>query len=261
MRSLSIAATGMLAQQLNVEVISNNIANMTTTAYKRQRAEFQDLLYQNLRRIGAASSDAGTIVPSGVQVGVGVKTASVYRITEQGNLVATANPLDLAIEGNGYFKVTLPNGSDGYTRAGAFQLSPAGEIVNVDGYTIAPGITIPAEAIDISVNATGEVLIKLEGQTDMQNVGQLELTNFPNEAGLESIGDNIFLETPSSGSAAAGTPGSPAYGTIMQGFIETSNVNPVSEITSLITAQRAYELNSKVITTSDEMMRSINTLR
>ena len=175
--------------------------------------------------------------------------------------MATVNPLDLAIEGNGYFKVTLPNGSDGYTRAGAFQLSPAGEIVNVDGYTIAPGITIPAEAIDISVNATGEVLIKLEGQTDMQNVGQLELTNFPNEAGLESIGDNIFLETPSSGSAAAGTPGSPAYGTIMQGFIETSNVNPVSEITSLITAQRAYELNSKVITTSDEMMRSINTLR
>lgn len=261
MRSLSIAATGMLAQQTNVEVVSNNIANMNTTAYKRQRAEFQDLLYQDLRRVGAPSSDAGTVVPTGIQIGVGVKIVGVYRINSQGDLTATENPLDLAVEGNGYFQVTLPNGDSAYTRAGSFQRSPTGQLVTADGYVVQPGITIPQEAIDVTVNQNGEVLVKLAAQTNLQNVGQLDLAVFSNEAGLESIGDNLLLETPASGAANVATPGTPGFGNIRQGFLETSNVNPVSEITSLITAQRAYEMNSKVITAADEMMRTVTTLR
>ncbi len=261
MRSLSIAATGMLAQQLNVEVISNNIANMNTTGYKRQRAEFQDLLYQNLRRVGATSSDTGTIVPSGVQIGVGVKTAAVYRITEQGNVISTGNTLDLAIQDRGLFRIELPSGDDGYTRAGAFQLSPDGEIVTTDGFTVSPGIAIPQDAVDISISATGDVQVKIAGQVDPVNVGQLELVTFANVAGLEAIGDNMFLETPASGSAIVGVPGLDGVGTIMQGFLETSNVNPVHEITTLITAQRAYEMNAQVITLSDEMLSTVNRLR
>ena len=261
MKSLSIAATGMLAQQANIDVIANNIANMNTSAYKRQRAGFQDLLYQNIRRVGAASSDAGTIVPSGVQLGTGVKTASVYRVTEQGNLTASGNPLDLAIKGEGYFRVTLPNGDDAYTRAGNFQLSPDGEIVTLDGLTVAPGITVPAGAIDVSINSSGEVQVKLDGQIQPQTVGQIELTTFPNEAGLEAVGDNLALETPASGTATSGNPGAAGFGSLQQGFLETSNVDPVSEITSMITAQRAYELNSKVITTSDQMMSTVSQLR
>jgi flagellar basal-body rod protein FlgG len=251
----------MLAQQLNVEVISNNIANMNTTGYKRQRAEFQDLLYQNLRRIGAASSDTGTIVPSGVQIGVGVKTAAVYRITEQGNVISTGNTLDLAIQDRGLFRIELPSGEDGYTRAGSFQLSPTGEIVTTDGFTVAPGITIPQDAVDISISATGDVQVKIAGQVKPTDVGQLELVTFPNSAGLEAIGDNLFLETPASGSAIVGVPGVGGVGTILQGFLETSNVNPVYEITALITAQRAYEMNSQVITLSDEMLATVNRLR
>ncbi|MPY72142.1 MAG: flagellar basal-body rod protein FlgG [Alphaproteobacteria bacterium] len=261
MRSLNIAATGMLAQQLNVEVISNNIANMNTTGFKRQRAEFQDLLYQDMRRVGSASSDTGTIVPAGVQIGVGVKTAAVYRITEQGNLVSTENTYDLAIQGKGFFKVNLPNGDTSYTRAGSLSLSPDGQIVTADGYAVAPGITIPADAISVSINANGEVLAKVQGQVTPQNVGQFTLANFANEAGLEPVGDNLFLETPASGAATEGTPGAIGYGTILQGFLETSNVNVVQEVTNLITAQRAYEMNSKVIEASDEMMRSLTQLR
>ena len=261
MRSLSIAATGMLAQQLNVEVISNNIANMNTTGYKRQRAEFQDLLYQNLRRVGATSSDTGTIVPSGVQIGVGVKTAAVYRITDQGNVISTGNTLDLAIQDRGLFRIELPSGDDGYTRAGAFQLSPDGEIVTTDGFTVSPGIAIPQDAVDISISATGDVQVKIAGQVDPVNVGQLELVTFPNVAGLEAIGDNMFLETPASGPAIVGVPGLDGVGTILQGFLETSNVNPVHEITTLITAQRAYEMNAQVITLSDEMLSTVNRLR
>jgi len=261
MRSLNIAATGMLAQQLNVEVISNNIANMNTTGFKRQRAEFQDLLYQDMRRVGSASSDTGTIVPAGVQIGVGVKTAAVYRITEQGNLVSTENTYDLAIQGKGFFKVTLPNGDTAYTRAGSLSLSPDGQIVTADGYTVAPGITIPADAISVTINASGEALAKVQGQVTPQNAGQFTLANFANEAGLEPVGDNLFLETPASGTATEGTPGTIGYGTILQGFLETSNVNVVQEVTNLITAQRAYEMNSKVIEASDEMMRSLTQLR
>lgn len=261
MRSLNIAATGMLAQQTNVEVISNNIANMNTTAFKRQRAEFQDLLYQDHRRVGSASSDTGTIVPAGVQIGVGVKTAGVYRITEQGNLVSTNNTYDVAIQGKGFFQVTLPNGDTAFTRAGSFQLSADGTIVNADGYTVSPGVTIPNNAVSVTINSSGQVLAKVQGTVAPTNVGQLSLVNFANEAGLEAAGDNLLLETPASGTPITGTPGTDGFGTILQGFVETSNVNVVQEVTNLITAQRAYEMNSKVIEASDEMMRSLTQLR
>ncbi len=261
MKALSIAATGMLAQQLNVEVISNNIANMNTTAYKRQRAEFQDLLYQNIERAGAASSDAGTVVPTGIQIGVGVRAAGVYRITSQGELVNSDTPLDVAINGRGYFRVQLPSGEDAYTRAGSFQLSPTGELVTSEGYTISPGITIPQEAVDISINANGEVIVKISGQLTPQNVGQFELALFPNGAGMEAIGNNLLLETPASGAASIGAPNTPGYGSIVQGYLERSNVNSVSEITQLIAAQRAYEMNSKVISTADEMLSVTSNLR
>ncbi len=254
MKSLSIGATGMLAQQLNVEVISNNIANMTTTGFKRQRAEFQDLLYQNQRRVGSTSSDSGTIVPAGIQLGLGVKTSAVYRIMDQGSLQNTENKFDMAINGAGFFQIELPNGDTGYTRSGSFQLSPDGTIVTQDGYTVMPGITIPNDAVEVTINDSGEVLVKLQGQVEESNVGQLELATFPNEGGLESIGDNTYLETPASGAAVAGVPNAEGFGKLMQGFLEGSNVNVVTEITNLITAQRAYEMNSKVIQTSDEMM-------
>ncbi|NKB56788.1 MAG: flagellar basal-body rod protein FlgG [Alphaproteobacteria bacterium] len=261
MRSLNIGATGMLAQQLNVEVISHNIANMNTTAYTRRRAEFQDLLYQNLRRVGSESSDTGTIVPAGVQIGLGVKTAAVYRITEQGNLTLTENTFDLAINGEGYFQVQLPSGDTAYSRAGSFQISADGELVTADGFTVEPAITIPTDAVDVTVNASGQVLVQQDGQVAPANVGQLQLAIFSNEAGLLAVGDNLFLETPASGTATTGNPGSTGIGTIQQGFLETSNVNVVEEITNLITAQRAYEMNSKVIETSDQMMATASNIR
>jgi flagellar basal-body rod protein FlgG len=228
MRSLNIASTGMLAQQLNVEVISNNIANVNTTAYKRQRAEFQDLMYENIRRPGTQSSDTGTILPAGVQLGSGVRAASVYRIGEQGSFTSTSNPLD---------------------------------VVTPEGFIISPSITIPSEAVDIQINANGEVQVKFDGDSESVIVGQLDMARFLNKAGMEAVGDNMFLETAASGPATIGVPGSPGYGLILQGFLESSNVNPVEEITNLIAAQRAYEMNSKVITTSDEMMRTVATLR
>lgn len=261
MRSLSIAATGMLAQQLNVEVISNNIANMNTTGFKRQRAEFQDLLYQTVERVGSTSSDSGTIVPAGVQIGLGVKAAAVYNIAEQGNLQSTDNPLDVAISGAGFFQVTLPSGDTAYTRAGSFQLSPTGEIVTVDGYSVAPSITIPADALQVTINNSGQVSVKLPNVVAESVVGQIQLANFANPAGLDPQGDNLFLETTASGAATTGNPGTTGLGTIEQGFVETSNVNTVTEITNLISAQRAYEMNSKVIQTSDEMLSTLNRLR
>lgn len=261
MRSLTTAATGMMAQQMNVEVISHNIANMNTTGYKRQRAEFQDLLYQNVDRMGASSSDAGTIVPTGVQVGLGVQAASTYRITEQGNLIQTGNRYDMAVSGRGYFRIQLPSGEDAYTRAGNFAVSPDGQIVTTDGYTVAPGIAIPQGSRDVAINQQGQVQAILDGDPTPQVVGQLELVNFFNEAGLEAVGDNLFLETAASGAATSGTPGSPGFGLIRQGFVETSNVNSVSEITALIQAQRAYEMNARVITASDEMLAASSNLR
>lgn len=261
MKSLSIAATGMQAQQLNVEVISNNIANLNTTGFKRQRAEFQDLIYENIERVGASSSEAGTIVPAGIQVGTGVKAGSVYRITDQGNLVATENTFDVAIQGRGFFRVELPNGQDGYTRAGSFATSPDGQLVTSEGYIVQPSITIPQNAIDVAISSTGSVQAIISGQVAPQTVGQLELANFFNESGLESIGDNLFIESAASGTATTGSPGSTGFGTILQGFVETSNVDPVSEITALITAQRAYEMNARVISASDEMLQAASNLR
>ena len=261
MRSLDIAGTGMQAQQTNVEVISNNIANMTTTGFKRRRAEFQDLIYQNLRRVGSNSSDTGTVVPSGAQVGLGVRTAAIYRINEQGNLQQTSNSLDVAIKGNGYFQVTLPTGETAYSRDGTFGLSPAGQIVTADGYAVAPGITVPTNATDVTINASGEVQVKLDGTTNPTTVGTIQLANFANDAGLEAKGDNLLLASAASGNAVTGNPGTPGFGSVMQGFIETSNVNVVTEITNLITAQRAYEMNSRVITTSDQMQSTLTNLR
>ena len=261
MRSLHIAATGMLAQQTNVETISNNLANMNTTGYKRWRAEFQDLIYQNLRRVGSQSSDTGSILPSGAQIGLGVKTGAVYRIGEQGSLSQTENRFDLAVRGNGFFPAQLPSGEIAYTRDGTFGLSPEGVIVTAEGYPVQPGITIPAAARDVTINAAGEVLAKLDGQVAPQNVGQLQLAIFANEGGLEAVGDNLLLATPASGQAQLAAPGQPGYGQVMQGFIETSNVNAVQEITSLITAQRAYEMNSKVISATDEMLSTLARMR
>ncbi len=261
MQALSIAATGMMAQQLNVEVISNNIANMSTTGFKKQRAEFQDLLYQNLRRVGTNSSDTGTVVPSGVQVGLGVKTGSVYRIMNQGDMDNTGNKLDVAVQGRVFFRVQLPSGEDAYTRAGNFSLSATGQIVTSDGYTVQPGITVPSNATDITISKDGQVQATMPGQTSAQVVGQLELATFPNDAGLDPQGDNLFLETAASGSPSVATPGSTGVGTLLQGFLETSNVNAVTEISSLITAQRAYEMNSKVITAADEMMSVTSNLK
>jgi flagellar basal-body rod protein FlgG len=261
MRAMNIASSGMMAQQTNVEVIANNIANLNTTAFKRQRAEFQDLLYQSERRVGATSSDTGTIVPVGVQIGIGVKTAAVYRITTQGNLTQTSNPLDLAIQGRGFFQVLQPDGTTAYTRAGSFQLSPTGEIVTADGFTVQPGITLPQNTLGLTINPSGQVLAQVAGQTTPQTVGQLQLANFPNEGGLEALGSSLFQETPASGSPVTGAPGSTGFGTLNQGMLETSNVDVVSEITNLITAQRAYEMNSKVIQTSDQMLSSLNQIQ
>ncbi len=261
MRALDIAGTGMQAQQTNVEVISNNIANMTTTGYKRQRPEFQDLIYQNLRRVGSNSSDTGTIVPSGAQVGLGVKTAAIYRINEQGNLQQTSNTLDLAVQGAGYFQVTLPDGETAYTRDGTFGLSADGVIVTADGYTVLPGLTIPTAATSVTINTSGQLQVTLQGQTAPTTVGQLQLATFPNDAGLAAQGDNLFLQTAASGAPVTGNPATTGFGTVMQGFIETSNVNVVTEITNLITAQRAYEMNSQVITASDNMLSTLTNLR
>lgn len=256
MRSMNIAATGMLAQQLNVEVISNNIANMNTTGFKRQRAEFQDLIYQNLARPGATTSEAGTIDPTGIQVGYGVKTGSVYRVTEQGSLTRTDNRFDLAINGRGYFQVAMPDGRTAYTRAGNFSSSPTGQIVTEDGYIVQPEIQIPEGALDFSISPSGQVQAIVAGQTAPQDLGQITLASFVNAAGLEALGDNLLVETAASGPATVGNPTGPGLGSINQNYVESSNVNPVFEISALIVAQRAYEMNSKVITASNEMMQA-----
>ncbi len=261
MRAMNIAATGMQAQQLNVEVISHNIANINTTGYKQQRAEFQDLLYENIRRPGAPSTDANTLVPAGVQLGLGVKTAAVYRIDSQGSLLLTENSLDLAIEGEGYFPIDLPDGGVGYTRAGSFQLNAQGQLVTADGHTVQPGIVVDPNATEISINTAGEVAIKLAGQVQVQIVGQIQLANFANRSGLEAIGDNMFLETEASGAPTLSAPGANGVGAVRQGFLEASNVNVVGELTNMITAQRAYEMNSKVIQTTDEMYSTVTQMR
>lgn len=261
MRALDIAATGMLAQQRNVSVISNNLANMNTTGYKRRRTEFQDLLYQNLRRVGSTSSDAGNVVPAGVQIGLGVKLAAVYRIHEQGNLNSTDNTFDMAIEGPGFFQVQTPSGETAYTRDGSFQLNADGEIVTHDGYKLIPGISIPNNAVDVTINESGEVLVKLDGQTNLSNAGQIQTAVFQNSAGLEAVGNNLFSETPASGNPITGNPAATDFGSILQGFLETANVNAVEEITELISAQRAFEMNAKVVTTVDDVLNTISNMK
>jgi flagellar basal-body rod protein FlgG len=258
---MDTASTGMLAQEMNVEVISNNIANLNTTGFKRQRAEFQDLLYQNVRAPGADSSDAGTLVPVGVQIGLGVKTAAVYRINEQGNLSQTQNPLDLAIQGKGYFQIQLPDGTTAYSRAGSFQLDDTRQIVTADGYKVIPNVSIPQGTTSITVDTTGQVQAQVAGQVQPQVVGQLQLAVFPNEAGLLAVGQNLLKETQSSGAPTVSNAGVNDTGVIQQGFLETANVNIVNEITNLITAQRAYEMNSKVIEAADQMEQTLTNLR
>lgn len=260
-RSLDIGATGMLAQQMNVDVISNNIANTTTSGFKRQRAEFHDLIYQNKMRPGATSGDSGATVPTGMQFGLGVGLGSIYRLHEQGTIKMTENPLDLAITGDGYYQIELPDGDTAYTRSGVFQLNQDGEIVTAQGYLLDPGLTVPDDAEDIVVNLSGEVLVKIPGQVAMQNIGQIQLAAFVNPAGLEGIGDTLFLETDASGAPIVGNPDEDNFGAIRQGALENSNVDVVEEITNLITAQRAYEMNSKIITASDEMLQTVTQLR
>jgi len=261
MNALSIAASGMQAQQLNVDVISHNIANMNTTAYKRQRAEFEDMLYQNVERPGATSSASGNVMPLGIQLGVGVRADAVARETEQGGMNRTDNPYDMAIDGRGYFQVTLPSGQIGYTRAGNFAVNADGQLVTSDGYPVQPAITVPPEATAVSVSRDGIVEATLTGQSAPQQLGQLEIANFINPAGLEAIGDNTYLETPASGQPTTATPGQPGFGTLMQGYLELSNVNAVEEISSLIVAQRAYEMNARVITAADEMLQTTTQVR
>ncbi len=263
MRSLDIASTGMLAQQLNVDVIANNIANSSTTGYKMQRTEFEDLLYQTVEKPGGGSSSAGTITPTGIQLGLGVAAGATYRINTQGPLQETGNDFDIAISGNGYFEVQTPEGNTAYTRAGSFQVDASGQLVTSAGYVVQPGITIPNNAVSVTINGDGEVLVvtDAESETAPENPGRLTLANFLNPSGLSAGGGNLFFETPASGAPISGAPGDVGFGEVRHRFLETSNVDSVKEVTSLITAQRAYELNSRVISTSDEMLQTISQLR
>lgn len=258
MKALDIAATGMQAMQTQVEVVSQNLSNMSTSGYKRQRPEFQDLIYIHQRRVGANANDTGVLVPAGISLGMGVKTAAVYRVHQQGDLQRTDNALDLAIQGRGFFQVQMANGDTAYTRAGAFQLSADGEIVTQDGLLVLPGITVPIDASDLSVNENGEVLVRQGTQQTITNLGQMQLATFINPTGMEAIGNGLLLETEASGAPTEGVPGQEGYGSILQGFIENSNVDPVAEVTNLILAQRAYEMNSKIITAADEMYQTLN---
>ncbi len=260
MRSLQIAATGMAAQQLNVEVISHNIANLRTTGYKKTRAEFQDLLYQDLRRVGSTSSSSGTTLPTGLQIGFGVKTGATSRVMSQGSLTQTQKDLDVAIRGEGFFVITLPNGQTAYTRDGSFERNSTGDLVTLDGYAVQPGINIPSNAKSITINQQGQVQALIGDATTPTILGQIQLASFANKAGLSSIGDNLYLETSSSGTATLGNPNDTGFGNISQRFLESSNVDAVVELSALISAQRAYEMNSKVIQASDEMLSTTSNI-
>lgn len=257
MRALAIAATGMTAQQLNLEVIANNIANINTTAYKRARAEFTDLLYQVERAAGAPNRGGENSVPEGAQVGLGVRTAAIRKLHMQGALTNTTNKLDLALSGRGWFQVAGADGEMLYTRAGAFNKNADGQIVTMDGYVVQPAITIPDEATNIVVNESGEVFVRIEDEPEMQLLGQFTLANFANEAGLEALGGNLYRETEASGAPVLGLPADVGFAKVHQGYLENSNVDPVKEITELISAQRAYEMNSKVIQAADDMFGTV----
>ena len=261
MRALQIAATGMSAQQTRVEVISNNLANMSTTGYNARRAEFADLHYQQQTRPGTITANDGTLVPAGVQLGLGVRPTSVSVTLAQGALSASGGDLDVAIEGGGYLEVTLPSGASAYTRDGGLKRSADGLVVTSDGYQVVPGITIPADSTAIAINATGEVYAYFADQVQPQLLGQFTLADFSNEKGLEAIGSNLFLESPASGAPQVSNPGENGLGTLRQGYLEESSVDPVREITELIKAQRGYELNAKVITAADQMLSATTQVR
>jgi flagellar basal-body rod protein FlgG len=260
MQALHTAATGMAAQELNVQVISNNIANLRTTGFKKQTAAFQDLIYEHVRRVGAQASDQGTILPVGVDLGGGVKTVGTPRSMTQGTLSQTGNDLDLAIGGEGFFKILMPDGTFQYTRDGTFQMDNQGRIVTAQGNPVQPTITIPNNASGISVNAQGQVSVTLPGSTTSTIIGQIGLTRFINKAGLLPVGSNQFADTPSSGAPQDGIANAEGYGAITQGSLEQANVDVVSEMSDLIAAQRAYEMNAKVISAADQMMQSTTAL-
>jgi len=257
-RALFTAASGMQAETLNIDVISNNLANINTSGFKKSRAEFQDLIYQSIREPGAKST-ISTEIPTGIQVGLGVKPVAVNRVFSQGNFKHTGNPLDLVIEGDGFFQVTMPDGTIVYTRSGSFSKDSTGRLVTNDGYPLEPAITIPADAISITIGDDGTVSILRPGETTSTEVGSIQLAKFVNPAGLKSLGKNLFLNTQSSGDPIQGTPGLEGFGTITQGFLEMSNVDIVEELVEMIVAQRSYETNARAIRASDEMLnRAIN---
>jgi flagellar basal-body rod protein FlgG len=259
-RSLFIAATGLEAQKVNIDVIANNLANVNTVGYKKSRADFQEILYQDLRPVGAASAE-GARVPSGIQVGLGVRPAAVQKVFDQGDFISTGNSLDLAIEGDGFFQILKPDGEIAYTRSGAFKLDSEGRIVNSDGYALEPPITIPENAVSITISSDGKVMVFQADDSEPVEVGQIELARFINPAGLKAIGKNLFVPTASSGEVTTAIPGSEGLGTIAQGFVEMSNVNIVEEMVNMILSQRAYEIVGKVIQASDDMLQMANSLR
>ncbi len=260
-RAMFSAATGMIAQQVNIDTIANNLANVNTTGFKKSRVNFQDLLYETLKPAGVQTS-AGTTTPEGIQIGHGVRPSSVAKLFTPASLVQTANPLDIAIEGDGFFQVDLPDGTTAYTRDGSFRTNADGTLLTVDGYAVNPGITLPSDAEQISIGQDGVISVRIPGQTTTQNVGTLQLVRFSNPSGLDaSLGRNLLLETEASGTPVIGDPGTEGIGFLAQGFLENSNVQVVEEIISMIVAQRAYEANSKVIQTADEMLQTANNVR
>lgn len=261
MKALYIASTGMMAQERNVEVISNNIANMRTTGFKRQRAEFADLLYQQVRRAGSQTSDQGTMLPAGLEIGSGVRTVATPRVMSQGAVVPTERELDVAIRGEGFFMIELPDGRTAYTRDGAFDRNAEGQLVNSSGFPVQPGIVIPADAVSVSISPAGVVEAFIGTDTTPTQLGQLQLARFVNKSGLESLGNNLFAETAASGTAQIGVPSDGSTGDLLQAYLEQANVNSVTEIADLIAAQRAYEMNARVISGADQMMQSTSQLR
>lgn len=259
MRVLAIAATGMSAQQLNVEVIANNLANINTTSFKRARAEFTDLLYQTERSRGVPNRGGDGAIPEGASLGLGVRAAAIRNLHIQGALTQTGNKLDIAVDGRGWFKVTSPEGETLYTRSGTFNTNADGDIVTPDGYLLDPAIRVPAEATDITINESGLVMAKIPTDVQPRQLGQMTLANFANDAGLEPLGSNLYRETVASGQPVDGTPTSTSFGKLRQGYLEASNVDPVKEITALIAAQRSYEMNAKVITAADQMAGTVST--
>lgn len=261
-RALYSAATGMNAQETNIDVVANNIANVNTTAYKKSRADFQDLLYQYVVEPGAPTTASGSQNPSGIQVGLGVKTAAVQKVFAQGDLTSTGNQLDLAIEGDGFFQIQMPDGTTSYTRSGAFQMDQNGQVVTSDGFLLDPGITVPNDALSISVAQDGTMSVRMPATTEPQEVGKITAVRFPNNAGLRAVGKNLYQETVSSGTPTTGVFGENGYGRVSQGFLESSNVSVVEQVVNMITAQRAYEASSKAIQAADEMLsQAINLKR